>query len=79
LQRSPVLDGALGDRAAQFGDLFSDGARVGFIEALQRRLPDAVQVSVVAPDQLDEDGFLGVEVVVQAAGEDARSVGDLLQ
>ena len=43
------------------------------------RFADTVQVCVIAPDQLDEDGFLGVEVVIEAAREDARGVGDLLQ
>ena len=41
--------------------------------------PIAVEVGVVAADQLDEDGLLGFEMVVKAAREDARGVGDLLQ
>ena len=74
-----MLDRAAGDRASKLGDLFGDGAGIRLIETFQCQLADAVQVGVIAPDQLDEDGFLGVEVVVEAAREDARSVGDLLQ
>ena len=74
-----MLDRAAGDRTSKLGDLLGDGAGIRLIETLQCHLADAVQVCVITPDQLDEDGFLGVEVVVQAAREDARSVGDLLQ
>ena len=74
-----MLDRAAGDRTSKLGDLFGDGTGIGLIETFQRELADAVQVCVIAPDQLDEDGFLGVEVVVEAAREDARGVGDLLQ
>jgi hypothetical protein len=34
---------------------------------------------VVAIDELDDDRFLGVEVVVEAARQDAAGVGDLLE
>ncbi len=74
-----MLDRAAGDRTSKLGDLLGDGAGIRRIETLQCHLADAVQVCVIAPDQLDEDGFLGVKVVVEAAREDARSVGDLLQ
>ena len=74
-----MLDRAAGDRTPKLGDLFGDGAGIRLVETLQRQLADAVQVCVIAPDQLDEDGFLGFEVVVEAAREDARSIGDLLQ
>ena len=45
----------------------------------ERLVGDAVQVGVVAPEQLDEDRFLGFEMVIQAAGENSCRVGDLLQ
>ena len=74
-----MFDRTAGDRTSKLGDLFGDGAGIRRIETFQCQLADAVQVSVIAPDQLDEDGFLGVKVVVEAAREDACSVGDLLQ
>ena len=74
-----MLDGAAGDRTPKLGDLFGDRARIRLIETFQRQLADAVQVCVIAPGQLDENGFLGFKVVVEAACEDARSIGDLLQ
>ena len=67
------------DRTTQFGDLLGDRPRVGFVEPLQCGLADAIQVGVIPPGQLDEDRFLGVEVVVETARENPRGVGDLLQ
>ena len=66
-------------RTSKCGDLFGGGTRIRLIEAFQSDLADAVKVGVVTPDQLDEDGFLRLEVVVQTAREDACRVGDLLQ
>ena len=44
----------------------------------ERPLGDVVQIRVVALDELDDDRFLGLEVVIQAAGQDAAGVRDLL-
>ncbi len=74
-----MLDRAAGDRTSKLGDLLGDGAWIRLVETFQSQLADAVQVCVIAPDQLDEDRFFGVEVVVEAAREDARRIGDLLQ
>jgi hypothetical protein len=67
------------DIASQFGDLLGSWARVGAIDTFESGIADEVQIDVVAPDQFDEDGFLGFEMVVQTAGENARGVGDLLE
>jgi hypothetical protein len=40
---------------------------------------DAVQVGVIPPEQLDEDRFLGLEMVIQAARQNSGRVGDLLE
>ena len=74
-----MLDCAACDRTAQFDDLFGDRPRIGVVESLQCGLADAIEVGVVAPDQLDEDRFLRLEVVIETAREDPRGIGDLLQ
>jgi hypothetical protein len=42
-------------------------------------LSDAIQIGVVTPDQLDQDGFFGFEVVIQASRQDPGGVGDFLE
>src|SRR6267378_3189202 len=59
-------------------DLFGGWTGVRLVEAFQRDVADAVEVGMVTPDQLDENGFLRLKVVVEAPREDARRVGDLL-
>ncbi len=79
LQRGAMCDGALRDRRAQIHDPVERGQRCGIVQAALRVLGDAIQIVVIAPEQLDEDRFLGFEMVVEAAGENACGVGDLLQ
>ena len=74
-----MLHRAFGDRRTQPDDLLGDGAVVGFVQPRLGVEPDPIQVVLVAPDQLDEDRFFGLEVVVQAPGENACGVGDFLQ
>ena len=51
----------------------------GSSSLVQRLLGDAVEIGVIAPEQLDQDRFLGLEMVIEAARQDSRGVGDLLQ
>ena len=71
-------DGARRDLRAQVDDLVGDRPRVG-VDGGQRLLRDGVEVVVIALDELDDDRFLRVEVVVEASRQDAARVGDLLQ
>ncbi len=73
-----MLDRAPCDRASKCRDLFGSGRGVRLVEAFQSVLADAVEVGVVTPDQLNEDGFFRLEVVIKAACEDSGGVGDLL-
>ena len=79
LKSCAMFDRACGDLASELRDQFGDGPGVGFVEACQRTLADAVEVGVIPPDQLNEDRLLRIEVVVEAAREDACGVGYLLQ
>ena len=74
-----MADGAVRDRRAQLADGFRSGSSVGSARFLPGDLPDAIQIGVIAPDQLDQDGFLGFEVVIQASREDPAGVRDLLE
>ena len=74
-----MAHGAVRDRRSQLDDLFRNGPRVRFVRSLLGDLPDAIQIGVIAPDQLDQDGFFGFEVVIQASREDPGGVGDLLE
>jgi hypothetical protein len=79
LQRSPMLDRAACDFTTEFDDLLGDRSRIGLVESFQCSVTDAIELGVVTPGQLDEDRFLRLEVVVEAAREDPGGVGDLLQ
>ena len=59
--------------------LVEAGSRGGVVEHVEGMRGDAVQVGVIAPKQLDEERFLGLEMVVQAAGLDSGRVGDVVQ
>ena len=73
-------DGAARDRRAELDDPFGRRASRPVRPALcWRDLPDAIQIGVIAPDQLDQDRFLGFEVVIQASRENPGGVGDLLE
>ena len=74
-----MLDGAMRDRRSELDDPFRNGPRVRFVESLLGDFPDAIQISVIAPDQLDQDRFLGFEVVIQASRENPGGVGNLLE
>ena len=74
-----MLHRTFGDRRTQPDDLFGDGPVVGFVESRLRVLPDPIQVVLIAADQLDEDRLFGLEVVIEAAGENACGVCDFLQ
>src|SRR4051812_46655120 len=63
LKRRAVLDRTTGDIRSELDDLLGDRPVVGLVEPVKRRVSDAIEVGVVAPDELDEDRFLGLEVV----------------
>src|SRR4030095_1912913 len=79
LKRGPMPYGAVRNRRSELGDLFGDGSRVRRVESLLGDLPDAIQIGVITPDQLDQDGFLGFEMVIQAPRQDPSGVGNLLE
>ena len=79
LQRGAMADGAARDRRAELDDPLGDGLRGPARRASAADLSDAIEIGVIAPDQLDQDGFLGLEVVIEAARQDAGGVGDLLE
>ena len=72
-------DGALRDSRTEIHDSVERGQRRRIVQPAEGLLGDAIQIVVVAPKQLDEDRFLGLEMVIEAAGQDSRGVGDLLQ
>ncbi len=72
-------DGALSDRRAEIHDPVERRPRVGLVQPGLGAFGDAVEVLVVAAEQLDEDRFLGFEMVIEAARQDSRGVGDFLQ
>jgi hypothetical protein len=78
LQRGAVRHRAHRDGRTQLGDLGETDGGLPLVEALHALGRDAVQVGVVAQHQLDEQGFLGFEVVVQAARQNPCGVGDFL-
>jgi hypothetical protein len=65
-----------GDGGAERHDLRRVG--LGPLQVVERPLGDVVQIGPVALDELDDDRFLGLEVVIQAAGQDAAGIRDLL-
>jgi hypothetical protein len=71
--------GAIGDRRSELDDPLRNGSRVRCIRSLLGERSDAIQIGVITPDQLDQDGFFGLEVVIQASREDPGGVGDLLE
>src|SRR5581483_2488489 len=78
-QRGPVAAGAGGDLVAERHDGAGRIGRLRRSAVGARSLSQVVEIGVVALDQLDDQGLLRLEVVVQAAGQDAARVGDLLE
>ena len=76
-QGGPVLHGTRRDCLAEIGDSVLNRSGNRLVQRVQRLFGDAVEVVVIAVHQFDDDRLLGVEVVVQAAGEDGRLVGYL--
>ena len=72
-----MRDGAVRDICAQSLDMPDDGPGVRPLQSVQRFLADEVQFGVVAAHQFDQDGVLGIEVVVETALQQARRVRDL--
>ena len=80
LQGGAVPHRAVRDGRAQSDDLLLRRALVGgVVESGQCLLADLIEIGVIAVHQLDEDGFFGIEMVIEAARQDAGGVGDLLQ
>ena len=44
-----------------------------------RLFGDGIQVGAVSLDEFDDDRFLRLEMVVEAAGQDAAGIGDLFE
>ena len=78
-QGGAMADGAGGDGLAQLDDPLLRRPRVKLVQRVERLLGHPVEVVLVAAHQLDDDRFLGVEVVIEAARQDSRGVGDLLE
>jgi hypothetical protein len=72
-------DRALRNRRAEIDDSVERRSRVGLVQSGLGALGDAVEVRVVAAEQLDEDGFLRIEMVIEASRKDSSGVGDFLQ
>ena len=79
LDRRTMARCALGDRRAEGRDPVGKVARSALAELLEGDLCLAVEVGVIAPDQLDDDRLFGLEVVIQAPGLDAACLSDLLE
>ena len=74
-----MANGAPGDGLPELGHPFLDGGRSRLVQRVERVLGHLIELVPVALDELDDDGVLGVEVVVQAAGQDAAGITDLLE
>jgi hypothetical protein len=74
-----VLDRGVCDQTTEFLKLFWHRTGIGIVKSLEHRLADVRQIGVVTPNQLDEQGFLGFEMMIKTAGQDPCFVGDLLQ
>ncbi len=79
LQCGAVGDRAVRNRLAQIGDLVEGRPEFRIVEPALCLVGDSVQIFVVAAQQLDEDRFFGVEMVIEAAGKNACGVSDFLQ
>ena len=79
LQSGAVGHRALRYRRAQIHDPVEAGPGGGVVELALGLLGDSIKVRVVAPEQLDEDRFLRLEMVIQAAREDSGRIGDFLK
>ena len=66
-----MFDATRGDGPAEFEYAFDGGSWIWFVEAVPSFLREAFEVVAVPVDQLDEDGVLRVEMVVETAGQDA--------
>src|SRR5207237_8673826 len=71
--------GARGDRLAELDGALLCRPRVELMEGVDRLLGHAVEIVLVAADELDDDRFFGFEVVVEAPGQDACCVCDLFE
>jgi hypothetical protein len=79
LQRGAVAHGAVRDLGRELDDPLRGRRRQRLVEPLAGDVADVIEIGVVAPDQLDQDRFLGLEVVIEAARQDPCGVGDLLE
>ncbi len=74
-----VATRAGGQLTSERDDLVVD-RRLGFTgESSQCLISEPIEVDPVLLDQLDEDGLLRFEVVVEAARQDPTGIGDLLE
>ena len=78
-QRGAMAHGARGNGLTEVDDPILDRPRIEVVEAVDGLLGDPIEVVLVAADELDDDRFLGLEVVVEAPGQDSRGVGDLFE
>ncbi len=73
-----MRDCALRNRGTQRCDLCEPGTRGRVVERVKRVVRNAVEVFVVPAEQFDEQSFLGLEVVVEAACLDAGGISDVV-
>ena len=74
-----MADGAGRDGRAEREDALRERLEVRFVQGRERLLGDRVEIGPIALHQLDDDRLLRLEVVVEAPGQDAAGVGDVLQ
>ena len=73
-----MRDCALRNRGTQRCDLCEPGTRGRVVEGVKRVVRNAVEVFVVPAEQFDEQCFLGLEVVIEAACLDAGGFCDVV-
>ncbi len=76
-QRRTVLDAACRDRATEVEDLVLNRPWHRFVERVEGFLGDTIEVVVIPVHELDDDGLFRIEMVIQAAGQNAARVGDV--
>ncbi len=74
-----MCDGAPSDIRAEFGDTVERRRGIGTVQPGLGLPGDAVEVLVIPLEQFHQDRFLGFEMVVQAARQNAGRIRDLLQ
>jgi hypothetical protein len=78
-ERGAMLYATSCDRSAELDDACLDGLGSGPVKASEGIVGDPLEILHISPNQLENDGFLRIEVVIQAAGKYVAGVCDLLK